>query len=280
LLQKQSRRRKVLRSRLKKLNRPASARKLRQPSIYSRTESIGEKKSKKGIWSSLFLLLFIGGLIYLVFVSGVFSVETVAFSPTKYVNREELMKAAGSGGTFLDNNIITYGLFGLSSRLKKVTGVDKVSVRRISQHKLEIKIVEKAPLLVWQTLDRKYLVDDTGVIWGNYEDKYLSLPVFVDTKNLPVDIGNKVLPQGSIVFFRDLGAIFGDTGAKAVKYEIMDIVSDLKVTTDAGWFVYFDTTRSAKGEVVSLQRVLAEAKGAGTKLEYIDLRIANRIFYK
>ncbi len=224
--------------------------------------------------------MLLGALIYLVFVSGIFGVTQVEFSATKFVNRGELASAAKSGETFLDNNIITYGVFGLAGRLRKVTGVDKISVTRLGQHSVRVEIVEKSPLLVWQTLDHKYLVDDLGYIWANYQDKYATLPVFVDTKNLPVRVGDKVLPQASVVFYKDLQGLFPETGAKQVRYEIMDIISDLKVTTDQGWYVYFDTSRSAKGEVISLKRVLADAKSSGAKLEYIDLRIANRIFYK
>jgi len=279
-MKKPKRRGKVLGSRLRKLNRPGEARRLRQPSLYSRTEEVREKRPRNGFWFFLLSIFSIGGLIFLVFFSGVFAVEKVEFSPTKFVDRGELARAVENGKTFLDNNIITFGIFNLASRAEKVTGVEKVSVSRVSQHRVVVVVTEKSPLLVWQSLDKKYLVDSYGYIWSDYRENYASTPVLVDTKNLPVKIGDKVLPQGSIYFFRDLQTQFADTGAKAVRYEIMDIVSDLKVVSDAGWFVYFDTNRSANGELVSLKRVLAEAKNNGTKLEYVDIRIANRIFYK
>lgn len=222
------------------------------------------------------------GFGYLVFFSSLFKLDKIEYSPTKFINREDLVKAENNGETFLDNNTITFGLVGISKRFSGVTGVAKISVEHLSQHNIRIKIVEKSPLLIWETLNQKYLVDDSGYIWGNFEDTYASLPTLIDTKNLPVKIGDKVLPQASVDFFNYLSNNFNDqTGARASKYEIMDIVSDLKITTDAGWYVYFDTTRTAKGELISLKRVLSEAKTSGSSnLEYIDLRIANRIFYK
>ena len=273
------------RSRLSKISRSrptrSTGRKLRQPSLYSRTEEVREKRSHKGFLRGLVFLLALAGVVYLVFFSGVFAVQSIQYSSTKFVNREELAKAVKAGSLpLIDNNIITFGIFHFLGRVEKVTGVDDFSVRRLSQHSVLLEIVEKSPLLIWQTLDRKYLVDEDGIAWANYEDKYAGLPTLIDTKNLPVKLGDKIIPTGMTIFFKELEANFADTGFTATKFEIMDIVSDLKVTSSAGWYVYFDTSRTAKNELVSLKRVIAETKSNPTPLEYVDLRINNRIFYK
>ncbi len=273
------------RSRLSRINRSSrrvGTRRLRQPSLYSRTEEVKEKRPLAGIFRGLILTGALVGTAYLVFFSGIFSVNKITYSPTKYIDRGALDHAIRINKLpIIDDNIITFGLFGLSDRAEKVTGVSKTSVRRVGQHEIVVTVVEKAPLLVWQTLGRKYLVDDTGLVWADYQEKYQTLPLVIDTKNLPVKIGDKVLPQSFANFFEDLVTSFtNETGTKADKFEVMDIVSDLRVTTDAGWYVYFDTSRTAKNELVSLKRVLTEVRSNGSSLEYVDLRINNRIFYK
>jgi allophanate hydrolase subunit 1 len=125
------------------------------------------------------------------------------------------------------------------------------------------------------------LVDENGYAWANYEDKYASLPLITDTKNVPVQLGTKIVPTAFVEFVRDIyGNFEGVTSTKIVKAEVLDIVSDLKVTSSASWYVYFDTSRTAKNELTSLVRTLEEQKKRKKALEYVDLRIDNRIFYK
>ena len=252
----------------------------RQPSLYSRTEETKEPRNRR--WP-LFLLVIISllGLAYLIFFSGVFAVNTVAFSPTRFIDRGELAKQLDQNRSFLDNNIITFGLFGLSGRLGQVTGVDGINIKRVSQHQILIEVAEKAPLLVWQSSNNKYLVDEDGIAWANYTNKYAALPLVVDTKNVPVMLSSRVVDANFVKFFKDVSGTFATTtGTKIVRYEVMDIISDLKITTDAGWYVYFDTNHTAKAELANLMRVIGQAQASKTKLEYVDLRIENRIFYK
>jgi len=219
--------------------------------------------------------------LYLVFFSPLLSVNVVNFGDTKFVSRDELNRVARDSEGILNNNIITFGFFNFSSRLGDVTGVKSFKIIRKFPNTIDIEIEEKSPIFVWEILDHKFLVDENGYAWANYEDKYSSLPVVVDTKNVPVSLGAKIVPATFVTFTRDTFNNFeGTTGVKVTRAEVLDIVSDLKITTGAGWYVYFDTSRTAKNQLTSLVRVLEEVRNKGRKLEYVDLRIDNRIFYK
>lgn len=252
----------------------------RQPSLYSRTDEIREKKGMSWIYPLLFCV-FLGVSAYIVFFSPYFRVNQVTFGDTKYVSREELTRVTDRSRGLINNNLITFGFFNFRSRLGEVTGVRSFQIIRQWPNTINIKIVEKSPTFVWQILDHKYLVDENGYAWANYEDRYASLPVIVDTKNVPVQMGSKIVPATFVQFASDLfGNFEGTTGVKVAKAEVLDIISDLKVTTVAGWYVYFDTSRTAKNELTSLVRVLEEVRTKKKGLEYVDLRIADRIFYK
>jgi cell division protein FtsQ len=253
---------------------------IRQPSLYSRTDEIKEKKKIGWIYPLVFCLL-LGAVTYIIFFSPYLQVATIRFSDTRYVSREELEKVTQTSKGTLNNNIITFGFFNFKNRLGEVTGVKSFQIIRKFPNTINIEIVEKSPIFVWQILDRKYLVDENGYVWANYEDKYASLPVVVDTKNVPVQLGNKIVSPSFVIFVQDLyGNLEGTTGAKVVKVEVLDIVNDLKVTSSDGWYVYFDATRTAKNQLTSLVRVLEEVRNKKRGLEYVDLRIDNRIFYK
>jgi len=264
------------------LKRSGGSRKrsIRQPSLYSRTEKTREKRSIGWLYP-IFFGAFLAAATYLIFFSPYFRVNKVTFSDTKYVSREELNRVVTSSRGVLNNNIFTFGFFNFKSRLGEVTGVGSFKIKRKFPNGITIEIVEKSPIFVWKILDHKYLVDEDGYAWANYEDKYATLPLVLDTKNVPVALGTKIAPAAFVNFIQDLSHNFeGTTGSKIVKMEVLDIVSDLKVTSGTGWYVYFDTTRTAKNQLTSLVRVIEEARNKKRTLEYIDLRIDNRIFYK
>lgn len=256
------------------------SRSVRQPSLYSRTEETRVQHGYGWIYPLIFCVL-VGGAIYLIFFSSYFRVREVTFSATKFVSRAELDRVTRESSSFTNKNIITFGFFNFQSRLGEVTGVKNYKIIRQFPDRIKVEIVEKSPAFVWQILDHKYLVDENGYAWANYEDKYASLPVIIDTKNVPVTLGTKITPSGFVTFVRDIfGNFEGTTGTKIAKAEVLDIVSDLKVTSTTGWYVYFDTSRTAKNELTSLVRVLEEVRNKKRGLEYVDLRIDNRIFYK
>ena len=270
---------------MRKNNRKRSAssmrsRSIRQPSLYSRTEETKQRKSVGWIYPVLFCLL-VGASVYFIFFSSFFQVKEVNFSETKYVSREELNKAVEETQGLINDNIITFGFFNFRGRLGEVIGIKSFKIIRKFPDNIYIEIEEKSPLFVWQILDHKYLVDEDGYVWATYEDKYASLLVVSDTKNVPVQMGSKIVPASFAVFVRDLFNNFENTTGLAItKAEVLDIVSDLKITSSAGWYVYFDTSRTFKNQLTSLVRVLEEVRNKKRSLEYVDLRIEDRIFYK
>jgi len=267
------------RSELKRANY-GRKRNIRQPSLYSRTDEVREKRGFGFIYPLLFCLL-LAGTVYVIFFSPYFRTNQVTFSDTKYVSRDELNRVLQAERGIFNNNIFTFGFFDFRSRLGEVTGVRGVKIIRQFPNTIFIEVEEKSPTFVWQILDHKYLIDENGYAWANYEEKYASLPVVTDTKNVPVQIGTKLVPAGFVTFISDLTGNFeGTTGVKIAKLEVLDIVSDLKVTSGAGWYVYFDTTRTAKNQLTSLVRILEETRKNKRSLEYVDLRIDNRISYK
>ncbi len=60
-----------------------------------------------------------------------------------------------------------------------------------------------------------------------------------------------------------------------------DVLKDLRVNTNEGWHVLFDRSRDLKNQLEALKLVLEEKiKEERKNLEYIDLRIENRVYYK
>jgi len=71
-----------------------------------------------------------------------------------------------------------------------------------------------------------------------------------------------------------------DFSLETVDFEIIS-QEDLKVTTNLGWQIYFNPVYSPQKQLKALEAVLKEeVKEAYRSLEYLDLRIEGRVYYK
>ncbi len=256
----------------------------RQPSIYSRTQQDPEKKNYKKIFLSLSLIILVCGSVYLLFLSPIFKINEIELNQIKYQDKKVISKTLSDykNKIIFNDNLLFISPRGLKNELMLLPGIKNVVIIKKYPNTLILQFEEREPVFVWQSLDHKYLVDDSGTIWSNYEDKYANLPLVIDSKNVPTSIGKKPVAANFSRFINDLRDNFLIiTGVKYSKMEVIDTTNELKVVSTDGWYAYFDTTRYAKNELLNLNKILEEAKKTNKKtLEYIDLRIENKIFYK
>jgi cell division septal protein FtsQ len=256
----------------------------RQPSIYSRTETV--KETRNFSWTKpLLLAILFFGVFYFIFLSGMFSIKSLEIGETKYTNREDISKIVEHFRSQLpfnlNNNILIFSSSKLESEIGKTEGIKSVKVTKDFPSSVRIEIIEKVPVLVWETLQKKYLIDEKGFVVKEYEDRFSFLPTVVDTKNVPVNVGSEILTPQFSAFINEMTKDFNTySNATITKIEIPETTTEVKVTTDKKWYVLFDTTGTAKNQLINLTRVLQEAEAKKKKLEYVDLRVDNRIFYK
>jgi hypothetical protein len=254
----------------------------RQPSIYTRTQQDPVRRDYKKSFLLTLLFILIIGIVYLAFFSPLFQVKSVEINNLKYQDKEEIEKKVSKyrSSLFLHNNLLSLSRSSLKKEINQNSGIRDVNIIKRYPDRLIIQVEERTPAFVWQVLDHKYLVDETGLIWADYDDRFPDLPVVFDDKNLPTEIGKKPVPANFSLFVIGLNKDFSlMTGRKIKKMEVVDTSSELKVRSDSTWYAYFDTNRSVKNELINLSRVLEETKNK-KKLEYIDLRVENKIFYK
>ena len=258
----------------------------RQPSIYSRTKDLEKPpKSKRGVFLVLFLFLIIGVLIYLVFFSSIFRLNKTEITTTKYLDRNKLETVISDyeKKSIFTDNLLTLSKSNMAKTIMTISGVESVNIEKIYLHKIKISVVERAPIFVWQVSDKKYLVDKTGLIWGVYEEKYKDKPVVIDLKNVPTAVGSKPVSTLFSRFIEELNRDFVTiTGKKIVKIEVVDTTNEIKVYSNATWYAYLDTTKTVRNQLINLSRILEDVKknAPSKNLEYIDLRLDNKIFYK
>ncbi|MBI3984017.1 hypothetical protein HY346_01845 [Candidatus Microgenomates bacterium] len=162
----------------------------------------------------------------------------------------------------------------------KVDTVAAVSVQRNwLSGRLVIKVEERAPALRWQTHGQVYAVDQLGVVTqeGSGQPKG-RLPLVIDATNLPVVVGQTVAPPTFVSFVQELTAKM--TAIIKLTYQrgrVLDTTNELYVDTPAGWYIRFDTTRSATEQLGAVKSLLdRRVKPA----DYVDVRLPYKAYYR
>ncbi len=172
---------------------------------------------------------------------------------------------------------------------KKQPSVRQIQILRGIPDTLRVKLIEREPALIWQVGETWYTIDPSGFVYkeeaiAKKEDGLLNypgttLPVVVDTKSVPVKVGQTILRPQFIQFVRLLKErLPKEFNLEVVRGEIQETTFSLTIVTNAGWSLLFDTTRSADIQLRTLARVLESRRGEIK--EYLDLRVRGWVYYK
>lgn len=149
-------------------------------------------------------------------------------------------------------------------------------------------VQEKTPELLLLSNGQYYFVDGEGV---PYEEARLeTLPEVVlptvknDDRESKVTLGAAAVDASFVTFLQQVQDELPEgTGGQVAEIRIPSLAArEVHFTLNNNWQVLFDVTRSAEQQLNILQQLLKETISEEEKktLEYIDLRIPNRVYYK
>ncbi len=227
-------------------------------------------------------VLFGIGLVLILFgFYAVFAINTInVMSPSRGVEiKAEALKI--KQGSLRQGNLLTLGAGKFADDLKKSDPlILSVELKRKWFHTLQIVVNLKQPGIGWVTGNQSYLVDRDGTIIDLFPAGS-SLPVVIDDSNLPVKISQRIVATKFVSFVVDLIPHLPEYGLGVTKIEVKETTVDLYVTTNKGYQLIFDTSRSANDELTDLKGVLALiTTQKKTPTSYIDLRIPNKAYFK
>ncbi len=233
------------------------------------------------LWQRRLLLLVVGlGLG----VWGVASLFTITKLEVKAPGRMGEIESEGRkivGESWLQGNMLTFDEEGFVSKLQRADPLLKsVSVQRKLFHRLFISVAFKQPSMGWSTDNQSYLVDVDGTVIGSLPVGS-GLSVVTDGSNLPVTAGKQVVPPRFVSFVTALAPALRAEGIGVTGLSIGDTTLDLAVSTDKGYRLTFDTSRSVGEQMADLRAVRALLATQKTVPgEYIDLRIPGKAYYR
>lgn len=247
----------------------------------------GERKSAlkllKFVFETIFFLFFIGVLIYLLFFASFAKIKNVRVKGgSTRIEMQTVQKAEEFlSGKFLwffpKNGIVLFNL----NKQKMVDAIRQNDIKEIFiEYKwfnsVEIEIKEREGALNWCNEDDCVILDSEGEeiskgIDGDY-------PIINEKCSIE---GEKKKCDKVKFIFAISKFISTKTNLKIKSYFLEDCFSQkLVAKVSSGPQIYFDLARSAEDQGVILEGILAERFESLYGLEYIDLQVEGKVFYK
>lgn len=250
------------------------------------SQNITPSKKRRFLNKRLFIRFLYVGFIYFLywfFISSAFEVKVIDVSGIGPGQSESLRNKIKT----LNNGLLSknYYLFSLSSLevklLKEMPELKKIEITKNSKLRgISIAAKLREAKFNWETAGENYEVDMEGIVVkkGARNENFISV---IDRASLPLKVGGGVGNAEFILFIEKISKGFEEANIKIVSIITKnEFKRDIEVKTENGYLVYFDATRDSDSQMTSLKRVLSEVNKEKKALEYVDLRIENRIFYK
>lgn len=175
----------------------------------------------------------------------------------------------------------------LQSDFKRIRHVEVI--RRFPD-RLEIAIEERRAVFVWCSRDSCYLVDEEGLPYqeADFESAEIrenNLIVVKNESGQAVEEGRQILSPESIDFLLNIGSGISEETGIGVKDTFSTpspVSGDFLADSIEGWKIYLNQSLGVDKTVDMLKVVLEKniRPEDRSKLEYIDLRTENKVYYR
>lgn len=246
--------------------------------------------ARRIFYAVLIISLFTTGAHFL-FFSDFFVIKDVAVSGNYFIASallaEKFKEQENKNLLFLDTAVTRERLLAEFLRL------DDVQIRKKYPDKAIINVKEKETqeILCRARQGREYCfsVDKNGIVFDRASGMEGSLIVkILDLRGIDFEMGDKILSQEFLGFIQKLKQDFPrvfEFSISALELEHpsqKEVTAKIDLSAQAGnWRAIFDIAGDAGKQLFVLRQVLEkEIKGDINKLDYIDLRIEGRAYYK
>lgn len=262
------------------------------------SESLRGKKKSSGKWLfRLVVVFFVVTLAYALFFSDLLAVTDVKISGLNKLDETSIRDSVDEklNGKYLGfirkNNLI----LALKSEIQEILlanfkRIEAVRIEKVFPNRLIVVIKERNLTMLLCSSGKCYVLNERGEAYpaDNFNPEELeaeNLVTLDDSGGSQVNTENNPLESSFQDFILKLGdRVLSDTEIVLKKhYETPSRMSgDLKAETEEGWRINFSQDIGLEKELLMLKTVLINKipKDQQKDLEYVDLRIANKVFYK
>jgi len=215
---------------------------------------------------SLWLLVVCAWALYLFGTSDLFYVDSVFVTGNANVPTSEIVQASRATNLsvfYLDFNQLT-------KQVGAASGVRDVEVRYEFPNLIRLNVVERAPLFMWEVNKRAAWVDDTGLIF----------PARAALTNVVTvrDLDNQARTSIDAKLVASVKAI----SAALPNLKKMDYANSkgLSFVDEHNWRVLVGQPEQINAKLAMLQSLTNYLLAQKMDVEYVDVRLPERAFYK
>ena len=236
-----------------------------------------------------FLLILTGIIIFLFYVPSL-RISRVQITGLSIADEKELrteILTALSSRRYLiipKDHLVLFQRKEIETLLSNKFRVKQFDLKKDFPSGLKIVLSERETWAVWcraSNLENCFLIDQGGVVFEKAAGFAGSAVLKIIDARDEDFLGKNVLPNQSfekISLFREW--IKDQVGEEIRKVNIKSSGKTFLLYTRAGWYVLIDDETDITKAIENLVLGLSEIKEGRSKLEYIDLRFPDKIFYK
>ena len=153
----------------------------------------------------------------------------------------------------------------------------------VKKQSLSLQIKERTSDVIWKSGGEQYLADLKGVVTQKFDSQANSrdLPVFTDRNNKPVKIGDAVLTEEQVKNILAFENILRTNGFGFREAQIdLQTGKWVGIVTLQGYLIMFDPEGDLQAQFNRLKTILDDTIKDASKLQYIDLRFGDHVYYK
>lgn len=227
-------------------------------------------------------------LAYIFFFSPLFKIRAVEVSGNKEVKTKMIQD------NFAYKNIFLFTKDKIRNDLmKKFPKISNIEVsKNLAKRIINLKVEERQRLgIICQVSEQEekeeikgcFYIDKKGFIFEDAPQTSGSLILLIkDYSQRELILGQQVFEKRIIGFISQTKqGLLSEIDIKTLDFNILSFpAKELKVITWEGWYILFDLDSDINSQLLALKASLEEKIQDRGSLEYIDLRIENRVYYK
>ncbi|MHB1004039.1 MAG: cell division protein FtsQ/DivIB [Chloroflexota bacterium] len=223
----------------------------------------------RGMYAALALALTAG--IYTLLTASAFQVAKIEVVGQSALSRDEVAQAAGVQG----KNVFTVDRRRVASAVAGLGTLRGVEVTVALPNAVKIRVEEYQPRYVWQAAQASYLVDERGIVLG-VAGSAAALPTVREAEGKGRKRGDRL----DLAALQAAGKLTHQWPASLGKAPACDYGPNGLSVTVGKWRADLGDGKDLEAKLLSLAAVVDYAGAAGQSLSYVDLRVADRPYFK
>lgn len=250
-----------------------------------------EKRKTILLWS-VFIAVFIF-IVWSFFVSSFFKITEIKLPENNIVTANDIRKImTNSAPLNLGENLFILSKSRIKAELTAAfPAITGINVKKELFNGLTVSFEKRIPVGIWchpsgghPEGDDCYYFDKEGIVFKEAPVTEGGLILKIqDSGNKEISLGDKAINTEQLKFIMDFNnKLLDNSQIKVTEFKIGPSADfDLTAITALGWLIYLDQSQNPDLAANNLFTILSEVvKNKISSLEYVDLRIPTRIFYK